>query len=131
MNSPTANLAASSVNQFQRPANNNFDSESNSNINNWKGSSSNRGGGSRGKGRNSNGRPVCQICGKIGHLAIFCYYRTDFSYMGSAPNQNKNTTSNSPYNASSYFVAPKTVTNPSWYLGSGASHHVTNNSNMM
>ena len=25
-------------------------------------------------------RPICQICGKVGHLALDCYYRMDYAY---------------------------------------------------
>ncbi|KAK9101622.1 hypothetical protein Scep_025052 [Stephania cephalantha] len=49
---------------------------------------SNRGG--RGNGRfrgrggfkNTNNRPTCQICNKIGHTAAMCYYRSDMNYTG-------------------------------------------------
>lgn len=131
LNSPTVNFAAFNSNHSQRSSNSSFDSKSNNNKINWRGSNSNRGGRARGWGRNSNGRPVYQICGKIGHLASVCYYRSYLNYMGSVPNQNKNSTINSPYNASAYFTAPETVTDPSWYLDNGASHHVTHNPNMM
>ncbi len=61
---------------------------------------------------NQSQRPYCQICGKVGHLALDCYHRMDYSYQGhhapaklaalassnnllnSAPNQN---TSGSPW----------------------------------
>lgn len=80
---------------------------------NWRGSNSNSGGRARGEGRNYNGRPVCQICGKMGHLATVCYYRTYFSYMGSAPNRNKSITNLNPYNASAYFAGLETVNDSS------------------
>lgn len=47
------------------------------------GSPRGRGGRGRGRGRNNGLRPTCQICGKNGHLASVCYYRTDMAYMGS------------------------------------------------
>ena len=38
---------------------------------------------------NSNGvkleRPICQICGKVGHLALDCYHRMDYAYQGKNP----------------------------------------------
>ena len=38
---------------------------------------------------NSNGirseRPICQICGKVGHLALDCYHRMDYAYQGKHP----------------------------------------------
>ena len=30
-------------------------------------------------------RPICQICGKAGHLAIDCYHRMDYAYQGKYP----------------------------------------------
>ncbi|KAA8547824.1 hypothetical protein F0562_004253 [Nyssa sinensis] len=50
-----------------------------------------RGRGNRGKGGQSphhpsNPRPVCQVCGKIGHTTIQCYYRFDHAYQGTPPN---------------------------------------------
>lgn len=27
-------------------------------------------------------RPTCQICGKLGHLAIDCYHKMDYAYQG-------------------------------------------------
>ena len=30
-------------------------------------------------------RPICQICGKAGHLAIDCYHRMDYAYQGTHP----------------------------------------------
>ena len=29
-----------------------------------------------------NERPICQICGKVGHIAIDCYHRMGFAYQG-------------------------------------------------
>ena len=30
-------------------------------------------------------KPICQICGKSGHLALNCYHRMDFTYQGRHP----------------------------------------------
>ena len=30
-------------------------------------------------------RPTCQICGKLGHLAIDCYHRMDYAYQVKYP----------------------------------------------
>lgn len=32
-----------------------------------------------------NERPICQICGKAGHIAVDCYHRMDFAYQGKNP----------------------------------------------
>lgn len=53
-----------------------------------------RGGNGRGGSSNNNNsfnpsnqsqRPYCQICGKVGHVALDCYYRMDYSYQGRHP----------------------------------------------
>ena len=43
-----------------------------------------RGQGAQGGGRGnySNQKPICQVCGKAGHIAIKCYHRFDLSYQG-------------------------------------------------
>ena len=28
---------------------------------------------------------MCQICGKLGHLAMDCYHRMDYAYQGKHP----------------------------------------------
>ncbi|KAK9986932.1 hypothetical protein SO802_031883 [Lithocarpus litseifolius] len=30
-------------------------------------------------------RPICQICGKAGHLSIDCYHRMDYAYQAKHP----------------------------------------------
>lgn len=32
-------------------------------------------------------RPQCQVCGKMGHLALDCFHRMDFAYQGRHPPQ--------------------------------------------
>ncbi|KAI9182401.1 hypothetical protein LWI28_024967 [Acer negundo] len=88
--------------------------------------SNNRGGRSqRGKeGKyNSNQQPICQVCGKIGHTAAYCYYRFDNSYMGAPPEPNKNNQQNQH---STFVATQETLSDPAWCADSGASSHVTN-----
>lgn len=33
----------------------------------------------------SSKRPTCQVCGKLGHLAIDCYHHIDYAYQGKHP----------------------------------------------
>jgi hypothetical protein len=74
----------------------------------------------RGRGRGSSGprhssnRPLCQICNKLGHLAITCYSCFDNSY--------SNDTS-SPMQA--YLSTPGSTFDSAWYPDSGATHHLT------
>ncbi|RVX22902.1 Retrovirus-related Pol polyprotein from transposon RE1 [Vitis vinifera] len=60
-------------------------------------------GGRNGQGGRQNSspseKPQCQLCGKFGHTAQICYHRFDISFQG----------------------------DESWYLDSGASHHLTQN----
>ena len=48
-----------------------------------RGNYNNRGGRGRGRGGRGQYRPVCQICGKIGHLASTCYFRFDHNFTSS------------------------------------------------
>lgn len=71
-------------------------------------------------------RPTCQICDKVGHTAKDCYHRTN---LNSYPTKHNNSTRpqrrQSP-NAEAFFASPSSIVDPSWYLDSGANHHVTN-----
>ncbi len=65
-------------------------------------------------------RPQCQICGKMGHLAIDCYQRMNFAYQGKNP--------------PTKLAAMTATNNPSqvgdmWLTDSGATDHITSNSN--
>jgi len=51
---------------------------------NWRGSNF-RGG----KGRGSS-KPICQVCNKIGHIEVNCFYRYDKSNTGSNHNAKNN-----------------------------------------
>ncbi|XP_031265915.1 uncharacterized protein LOC116124329 [Pistacia vera] len=40
----------------------------------------------KGRGRgNAKGRPICQVCSKIGHTAVQCYHRYNSNYNGAPP----------------------------------------------
>jgi hypothetical protein len=68
-------------------------------------------------------RPVCQICGKVGHYAIDCYHRMDFAYQG----KNPPTKLAAMANASNINLTQSN--NDSWLTDSGASDHITANLN--
>uniref|UniRef100_A0A2N9GIX5 Reverse transcriptase Ty1/copia-type domain-containing protein n=1 Tax=Fagus sylvatica TaxID=28930 RepID=A0A2N9GIX5_FAGSY len=76
------------------------------------GQSNNRG---RGRGRPHGNRPICQVCGKIGHLALTYYHRFDNSY-----------TCDSRPNMQALLATPQSQCDPNWYPDSGATHHLTN-----
>ena len=66
---------------------------------------------------------------KLGHIAIKCYHKFDLNITGTNISQNNNYTTcqaNNPnQNSQAYFVSPKIVNDPSWYMGSGPTNHVT------
>uniref|UniRef100_A0A2N9HBX8 Reverse transcriptase Ty1/copia-type domain-containing protein n=1 Tax=Fagus sylvatica TaxID=28930 RepID=A0A2N9HBX8_FAGSY len=76
------------------------------------GRSNNRG---RGRGRSNGNRPICQVCGKIGHLALTCYHRFDNSY-----------TRDSRPHMQALLATPQSQCDSNWYPDSGATHHMTN-----
>ncbi|RVW65725.1 Retrovirus-related Pol polyprotein from transposon RE1 [Vitis vinifera] len=89
-------------------------------------------GGRNGQGGRQNSspseKPQCQLCGKFGHTAQICYHRFDISFQGgqttishSLNNGNQN---NIPAMVAS---ASNNPADESWYLDSGASHHLTQN----
>lgn len=104
----------------------------------------------RGRGRSFNNRPKCQICGKIGHTAVRCYFRFESNYNSNqqvTPNQGtsrshsynvnltqaRGDTGNTPNHQVSqgenqiYVAEDGDLLNESWFPDSGATHHVTNN----
>jgi hypothetical protein len=84
-----------------------------------------RGRGDRGRGGRSRGSalargphhdsgswPECQICGKVGHTAIKCWYRMDDSYQEEGP-------SAALASSNSYRV------DPNWYSDTSTTDHIT------
>ena len=72
----------------------------------------------RGRGRsnfsNTSNRPVCQVCHKIGHVALQCYHRFNNSYtMDTTPQMQ------------ALLATQQQVVDPNWYPDSGATHHLT------
>ncbi|KAL6322818.1 hypothetical protein AAG906_020818 [Vitis piasezkii] len=66
----------------------------------------------------SNGKPQCQVCGKYGHIAINYYNRFDQTYQLAMNNQ-----------LAAMVATPSTVGDGSWYMDTGATHHLTPNLN--
>lgn len=67
-----------------------------------------RGGGGRGDGKL---KPICQLCGKIGHTVVKCWKRFDTSYSGEEKSVAAAT--------NSYGV------DTNWYIDTGATDHIT------
>lgn len=63
---------------------------------------------------------VCQICGKINHTALTCWYRLDESYGATS----------SESGPKAYAASPSFSSGPNqWYVNSAATHHITNDLN--
>ncbi|XP_020972883.1 uncharacterized protein LOC110269414 [Arachis ipaensis] len=86
--------------------------------------------GGRGAWNNPN-RPQCQICGKLGHVASYCYFRFDQQFQHAQQNSGLSSMHNalppppSFHNHRALLATPITMVDPSWYADSGASHHCT------
>ncbi|XP_022869974.1 uncharacterized protein LOC111389290 [Olea europaea var. sylvestris] len=75
----------------------------------------------RGGGFNISEKPVCQVCGKIGHKANIYNFRYDERYTGKPPNQGSSYSSSPTV----LMASPNTVSDPAWFADTGASNHVT------
>ena len=62
-------------------------------------------------------KPTCQVCDKYGHSAKQYYHRFNMSYSGESTSKNSD--------ASTYVATPKKVSDPDWYMDSGATNHIT------
>lgn len=69
----------------------------------------------RGRGRGNRGRPQCQICGRIGHLAQRCCYRFDRSVDG-PPVSTIGPSSLSFSSPSTFYPASPTIASQSWHF---------------
>ncbi|KAL6344904.1 hypothetical protein AAG906_006662 [Vitis piasezkii] len=89
-------------------------------------------------------RIVYQLCGKMEHTTVKCFHRFDVYFQSppraqnqqppvpSRPIQNSHqqldSTNTSPH---AYIVAPDLDSNTSWFVDSGATHHMTTDSNTL
>lgn len=68
---------------------------------------------------------ICQLCGKSGHAVWSCYHRFDYNFQ---PQQFQNTQtgpSNTKPQVSAMVASANSTYDPSWYVDSGASSHIT------
>ena len=92
---------------------------------------------SGGRGYNSFNKPLYQICGRMGHIALKCFYRFDVRYQNQFQNQKplgeySADESSIPVSQSqAYIASPMTVNDASWFLSSGATQHVTSTTDSM
>ncbi|KAL5569233.1 hypothetical protein UlMin_025808 [Ulmus minor] len=78
-------------------------------------------GGQAGRNNNNNNRPQCQLCGKFGHTVHSCYHRFDITFQ--APTSTNQTQNQGQISA--MVATPHSVGDESWFLDSGATHHLT------
>ncbi|KAF7802793.1 Retrovirus-related Pol polyprotein from transposon TNT 1-94 [Senna tora] len=75
-------------------------------------------------------RPQCQVCGKMGHIAINCYNRYNQSFtpasLAQIINQNQNRP-NSGAAVEALLATPEILSEDAWFADSGSSNHLTNN----
>lgn len=90
---------------------------SNTQNSNWRGSNFRNHRGGRSKGRMF--KPTCQVCNKTGHITMNCFHRFDKSYSNLSIDANKGDTH------SAYLASPHYAQDYDWYFDSGASNHVT------
>lgn len=64
---------------------------------------------------NNNNRTKCQVCGKIGQMALKCYHKFDHSYQAEDAH------------VAAYAVAPAYNIDTNWYSDIGATNHITSN----
>jgi hypothetical protein len=69
------------------------------------------------KPNSSSPRPICQVCGRMGHIALAYHHRFDQAYQAASP-------SLTTYAATSFQSRDL-----NWYPDTGATHHVTSNLN--
>ena len=77
------------------------------------------------------GKPMCQICGKAGHIALKCYHRFDLSYQTTFASASHVFHNDSSESREAYVASPHIVQDEAWYLDSGATHHVTANGELL
>nr|KYP31891.1 Putative transposon Ty5-1 protein YCL075W family [Cajanus cajan] len=66
-------------------------------------------------------KPTCQVCYKVEHTAVNCYYRFDKSYSNS--NYLAGSDRQGTHNA--FLASQSSLQDYDWYFDSGASNHVT------
>ena len=105
----------------------------------------------RGRGRSYYNRPQCQLCGKLGHTVLKCYYRFDQNFQGSGgTNQASSSSGQNSQNQNSSINMDQTQQEElplenapleamlscgdnqgeaCWYPDSGATNHISKNMN--
>ena len=73
----------------------------------------------------------------MGHIALKCFYRFDVRYQNQSQNKkllgdySANESSIPVSQSQAYIASPTTINDASWFLDSGATHHVTSTTDSM
>ena len=72
-------------------------------------------------------RPICQLCGRIGHVALKCYHTFDISFHGHVDGgeTGSHQGQSGGHSGQAYLASSDTVADQAWYMDSGATNHVT------
>ena len=68
-----------------------------------------------------NGKPICQLYGKVRHMVVKSYHRFNISFVGNSEfelSQVRTTQGDGQHLA--YIISPKTVMDSNWYMDSSA-----------
>ncbi|RVW97157.1 Retrovirus-related Pol polyprotein from transposon TNT 1-94 [Vitis vinifera] len=135
--SPHFNYRASTRNSNFRPP-----THSGNGMQHFRGNFTQQGRGRHGRGSwKGNNKPQCQLCGRIGHVVMQCYYRFDQSFTGPSQLQGNRPQGNMahlhqqlsenffPGTSSVKPTTAKIIQDNNWYPDSGATHHLTPNLN--
>ena len=85
---------------------------------------------SRGNGGRGNGKPICQLYGKVRHMVVKRHHRFNISFVGNSEfelSQVRTTQGDGQHLA--YIISPKTVMASNWYMDSSATNHITTSLN--
>uniref|UniRef100_A0A803P6J6 CCHC-type domain-containing protein n=1 Tax=Cannabis sativa TaxID=3483 RepID=A0A803P6J6_CANSA len=91
--------------------------------------------GGRGYSANRGGRgnrPVCQLCGRVGHTAQKCYHRFDITYNG-PPTQGASPSNSSSDNPQANIPESSILEESpgTWYLDTGETNHLTSDNQQL
>jgi hypothetical protein len=73
------------------------------------------------------GRPICQICSKVGHVASCCFKRFQKSFLGSGNDGRNMERQIAAFSTTHVGSTSSYPIDPSWYADTAATDHLTNN----
>uniref|UniRef100_A0A803QIT1 Uncharacterized protein n=1 Tax=Cannabis sativa TaxID=3483 RepID=A0A803QIT1_CANSA len=119
---PPINLAV--TNMATKPKSNPNPSQGKANYNSYPGGNRGGIGGNRGSGYgiSNNTKQICQVCDKYFHSATHYYNQYDEASMGQDPKTSQQPSGQGGGHAA---CSPKAIDNNIWYVGTGASNHIT------